>query len=58
MRNLESSYEIKGVEVDPNSNIPDSEGIVNPNRRAQIGGKKLFMSKENGVEKFNNYQTG
>ena len=58
VRNLDSTYEVKDVKVGPTPHLTESHDLVNPNRRAGKGGKKLFMTKENGIERANNYQSG
>lgn len=57
MRNLESSYEVKDIKLSPSLAIKDEDDLINPSRRVQIGGKKLFMDK-NGIEKANNFSSG
>lgn len=57
VRNLDSTYEVKDINF--TSSVPSQyDNIVDPSRRIGMGGKKLFMSKENGIEKANNFQSG
>jgi hypothetical protein len=55
MRNLESTYEVKDVSL---SNQMQGVPLIDPTRRVQIGGKKLFMSPKEGIERSHNYPSG
>lgn len=58
MRNLDASNDIKGVKISNPKYLTESDDYVNPNRRVQIGGKKIFVSKERGIESLSNFQSG
>lgn len=55
MRNLESTYEVKDVRL--SSEFTDGP-LIDPTRRVQIGGKKLFMCPKEGIGRAHNYPPG
>eukprot|EP00344_Euplotes_crassus_P006023 CAMPEP_0197004808 /NCGR_PEP_ID=MMETSP1380-20130617/25737_1 /TAXON_ID=5936 /ORGANISM="Euplotes crassus, Strain CT5" /LENGTH=371 /DNA_ID=CAMNT_0042423725 /DNA_START=200 /DNA_END=1313 /DNA_ORIENTATION=+ len=52
MRNLDASNDIKGVQISNSKYLTERDDYVNPARRVQIGGKKIFVSKERGMKVF------
>lgn len=58
MRNLDASNDIKGVQISNSKYLTERDDYVNPARRVQIGGKKIFVSKERGIESLSNFQSG
>ena len=58
MRNLESTFEVKDVKIRSDNPLVDSSDLIDPTRRVQFGGRKLFMTKENGIERANNFSAG
>eukprot|EP00345_Euplotes_harpa_P006655 CAMPEP_0168318534 /NCGR_PEP_ID=MMETSP0213-20121227/535_1 /TAXON_ID=151035 /ORGANISM="Euplotes harpa, Strain FSP1.4" /LENGTH=175 /DNA_ID=CAMNT_0008319617 /DNA_START=821 /DNA_END=1348 /DNA_ORIENTATION=+ len=58
MRNLESTYDVKDVKIRSDRIVTKPTEPIDPTRRVQLGGKKLFMTKEFGIERANNLQSG
>ena len=58
MRDLDSTFDVKGVKIPTGNYYSEADDLVNPTRRIGMGGRKLFMTKENGVERSNNFQSG
>jgi hypothetical protein len=58
MRNLESTFEVKDVKIRSDNPLTNTTELIDPTRRVQLGGRKLFMSKENGIERANNFSAG
>lgn len=58
MRNLESTYDVKDVNLRSYNYSPPEQEVIDPSRRVQMGGKKLFMSKKEGIERANNFSSG
>ena len=58
MRNLESTFEVKDVKIRSDINVTDTNELIDPTRRISLGGKKLFMTKENGIERATNFSAG
>jgi hypothetical protein len=60
MRNLESTYDVKDVPLKSDYYKKQDDSYIDPSRRVQPGGggKKLFMSKQGGIERSTNYGPG
>ena len=57
MRNLESTYDVNDVKYVPDVYSKEDD-LIDPTRRVDMGGKKLFVDKTTGIQKHNNFSSG